>query len=77
MGLHPQIMDGYQPLASKPGIRHPGLCREGSRQMPVAFATERSQDCLTFARPQCQEMADLGYHAEISLCKVKCELTDL
>ena len=30
--------------------------------MPVAFATERSQDCLTFARSQCQEMADLGTH---------------
>jgi hypothetical protein len=47
MGLHPQVTDRYQPLASKPGIRHPGLCREGSGQMPVASATERRQDCRT------------------------------
>ncbi len=60
MGLDPQIADREQALAGKPLIGHPGLGGKGLGQMPVAFATDRRQDRLPFARSQLQQMPDLG-----------------
>jgi hypothetical protein len=60
MGFDPKVTDRYQPLAGKPLIGHPGLGGQGLGQMPVAFATDRCQDRLAFARAQGQQIADLG-----------------
>ena len=62
MGFHPLIAAADQPLALEPLIRHPGLRRQRARQMPVAFAAERRQDCLACERPQSQQVADLRAH---------------
>lgn len=62
VGTHPKRTDGYQALAFQPIIRHPGLCRQGLRQVPVAFAADRRQNRLTLTRPQRQKIADLGAH---------------
>jgi hypothetical protein len=47
VGTHPKRTDGYQALAFQPIIRHPGLCRQGLRQVPVAFAANRRQNRMT------------------------------
>ena len=52
VGTHPKRTDGYQALAFQPIIRHPGLCRQGLRQVPVAFAANRRQNRLTLTGPQ-------------------------
>ena len=62
VGTHPKRTDGYQALAFQPIIRHPGSCRQGLRQVPVAFAANRRQNRLTLTRPQCQKITDLGAH---------------
>ncbi len=59
MSFHPQIADADQPLALKPFVRHPGLGRQGLRQVPVALATERGEDRLTATGPQSEQVADL------------------
>ena len=60
MGLQPQIADRKQTLASKPRIGHPGLGRQGLRQMPVGLATDRCQDRLTSTGSQSQQVPSLG-----------------
>ena len=60
MGLDPQLADRYEPLAFKPLVGHPGLGGQGLGQMPVAFATDCRQDRLPFARPQGQQIPNLG-----------------
>ncbi len=60
MSFHPQIADADQPLALKPFVRHPGLGRQGLRQVPVALATDRCEDGLAPAGPQRAQVADLG-----------------
>jgi hypothetical protein len=62
VGTHPKRTDGYQALAFQPIICHPGLCRQGLGQVPVAFAADRRQNRLTLTRPQRQKIADLGAH---------------
>ena len=47
VGTHPERTNGYQATAGQPSIRHPGLCRQCLRQVPVAFAADRREDCLT------------------------------
>jgi hypothetical protein len=60
MGLDPQIADRKQALTGRPPVGHPGLDGERLGQTPVAFATDRRQDRLPFARCQLQQMPDLG-----------------
>ena len=60
VGLHPPVSDGEQTRVRKPRLRHPGWCRQGLGQVPVALATERREDCLTFARPRYQPVAHAG-----------------
>ena len=62
VGTHPKRTDGYQALAFQPNIRHPGLCRQDLRQLPVALAADRRENCLTLTRAQRQKIADLGAH---------------
>jgi hypothetical protein len=62
VGTHPKRTDGYQALAFQPIIRHPGLCRQGLRQVPVALAANRRQNRLTLTGPQRQKIADFGAH---------------
>ncbi len=62
VGAHPKPANGYQALAFQPIIRHPGLGRQGLREVPVALAADRREDCLTFTRAQCQKIADFGAH---------------
>ncbi len=62
VGTHPKRTSGYQALVFQPIIRHPGLCRQGLREVPVALAADRREDCLTFTRAQRQKIADLGAH---------------
>ena len=59
MGLQPRITDRDRPLGLQPLIAHPGLGRQRPRQVPVAFAADRRQDRLAFARPQGQQVLDL------------------
>jgi hypothetical protein len=62
VGTHPKRTDGYQALAFQSIIRHPGLCRQGLRHVPVASAANRRQNRLTLTGPQRQKIADLGAH---------------
>jgi hypothetical protein len=62
VGAHPKRTNGYQALAFQPIIRHPGLCRQCLRQVPVAFAADRRQNRLTLTGPQRQKIADFGAH---------------
>jgi len=60
VGTQPERTDGYQAMAFQPIIRHPGLCRQGLREVPVAFAAKRREDCLTFICAQRQKIADFS-----------------
>ena len=62
MGLHPQVTDRYQSLIGEPLVRHAGLRRQGSRQMPIGLAAQGGEDGLAFARTQRQQMANFGTH---------------
>ena len=57
MGFHPQLTHADQPLVVQPLVGHPGLRRQGLGQMPIAFATHRSQDRVAFTRSQRQKIA--------------------
>ena len=57
MGFHPQLTHADQPLVFQPWVSHPGLRRQRLRQMPIAFATDRSQDRVAFTRSQRQKIA--------------------
>ena len=62
MRFHPQITHGDQALAFQPVIGHPGLGGQRSRQVPVAFATQRRQDSVPFARSEPHQISHLGPH---------------
>lgn len=63
MGLHPQSADREQPLAFEPGVRHLGLCGQGSRQVPVALAADGGENGLALTCAECEEVAHLGARA--------------
>ena len=56
MGFHPQLTHADQPLVFQPWVGHSGLRRQRLRQMPIAFATDRSQDRVAFTRSQRQKI---------------------
>jgi hypothetical protein len=60
VGTHPKRTGGYQAPAFQPIIRHPGLCRQGLRQVPVVLAANRRQNRLTLTGPQRQKIANFG-----------------
>jgi hypothetical protein len=57
MSTQPQRTHEDQALAGQPGVRHPGLRGQGFRKVPVTLATQRGQNRLALARPQCQKVA--------------------
>ena len=63
MGHHPQVADREQPLTCEPVIRHPGLCSQGSREMPISLAAQGGENGLAFSRAEREEVADLGANA--------------
>ena len=62
MGLYPQVADRGQALMFKPLVRHPGLGRQGLRQMPVTFAAKRCEHRLALTRLKLSQVAELGTH---------------
>lgn len=69
MSFHPQCANRKQTLASKPLVRHTGLGRQGFRQMPIRLTAQGSENRLTFARTERNEVSDLGACAT-PLCPV-------